>query len=307
MTNSTISPAGQMAVDCENNKMVPSDTCGEDDAPPPELLKRRKYVQSCLDPVLVSPRVLDQLLAAETFYGLAVMSNYLYTRPHQTDGITAAMRTAAADWMAVVVEDQGCAAQVLLLAVQYLDRLLATSSTWPAASASIRPSQLQLAAAAALFVASKLCELRPLTVQIVVLYMDEDEDSDDVTPADVLAMETLLLNRLNWDLAAPTSLDFVRLLEQRYDELARLVSPVTRLLMRTAREYQFCAVRPSVLAAAVFLTAIQVAWQNNEETVVLMQSARWKHLHASLANLLSIDKVPTVKILFANPIIVFLL
>ena len=83
----------------------------------------------------------------------------------------------------LIARSQGCAAQVLLLAVQYLDRLLATSSTWPAASASIRPSQLQLAAAAALFVASKLCELRPLTVQIVVLYMDEDEDSDDVTPA----------------------------------------------------------------------------------------------------------------------------
>jgi hypothetical protein len=308
MTNSAVvvNPAGQIAVDNNDQpsgkqKLVLTACQHSDVGVPPEqppAAQRRKYVRGQLDPVLAGPRVLEQLLHAESLYGATVRPNYLYTRPgpqHSTAGgqITAAMRTAAADWMALVVEEQGCAAQVLLLAVQYLDRLLA-------AAAAIQLAQLQLAAAAALFVASKLCELRPLCVQTLLLYMDEAEVAEeDVGPADILDMEELLLDRLRWDLAGPTSLDFLRLLEPRYEELTtRVVEPVTRLLLRAAREYQFCAVRPSVLAAAAFLTAIQTGSCGEGETtttatVVPMHTARWKHLHTTLANLLNIDKVKT--------------
>ncbi len=162
-----------------------------------------------------------------------------------------------------------------------------------AGPAAVQPAELQLAAAACLFVASKLCELHPLTVQIIVLYADEDEC---VGPTDVLAMEGRLLGRLSWDLVTPTSLDFLHLLLPRYGDdssaLETLEEPVTRFLARAAREYQFCAVRPSVLAAAAILTAVQLAWGGSaEERRVPMQSARWKQLHLSLSHTLNIDKV----------------
>jgi hypothetical protein len=270
----------------------PSDTMGlltapaheNDDDNTVEKIKKKKWVRAHLDPALTGPRVLDRLLAAEAAYSPAATSNYLYTR--RTD-ITAARRTHVADWMAAVCEDQGCGTQVLLLAVQYLDRLLA------AGPAAVQPAELQLAAAACLFVASKLCELHPLTVQIIVLYADDDEC---VGPTDVLAMEGRLLGRLSWDLVTPTSLDFLHLLLLRNGddntELETLEEPVTRFLARAAREYQFCAVRPSVLAAAAILTAVQLAWGGStEERRAPMQSARWKQLHLSLAHTLNIDKV----------------
>jgi hypothetical protein len=105
-------------------------------------------------------------------------------------------------------------------------------------------------------------------------------------------MEGHLLGRLNWDLAVPTSLDFLHLLlpSYEYELLPAVKEDVTRLLTRAALEYQFCAVRPSVLAAAALLTAVQmVSWEGRE--LVSMQSERWKRLHVSLADLLSIEKV----------------
>ena len=135
--------------------------------------------------------------------------------------------------------------------------------------------------------ASKLCERHPLTVQIIVLYAD----SDLVSTAALLAMEGCLLGRLRWDLAAPTSLDFLQLLLPRFEGLTALEEPVVRLLSRAAREYQFCTVRPSVLAAAALLTALQMARDKDKDRAVSMQSPTWKQLQASLAILLNVDKV----------------
>ena len=158
-------------------------------------IKKPKYVKSSVDQVLLCDRIIEEMLKAEKFYSPSC-SNYM--QRVQTD-ITAGMRKTVTDWMLEVCEDQNCASQVFLLSVQYLDRVLS--------SLKIIRSQLQLLAAACLFISSKLCEIQPLSLEKLVIYTD-----CSISSAELLSMELRILDKINWELCSLTSLDFLQIL-----------------------------------------------------------------------------------------------
>jgi len=167
--------------------------------PSKQKIKKPRYIKSKEDSVLLCNRIILEMLQGEQFYSPS-SSNYM--QQVQTS-ITAGMRKTVTDWMLEICEDQDCASQVFLLSVQYLDRVLSCHR--------IFKSQLQLVAASCLFLASKLCEVDPLSVNKLVIYTD-----CSITSEQLLNMEMQILDKLSWELCAITSLDFLHIIVHRY-------------------------------------------------------------------------------------------
>ena len=74
------------------------------------------------------------------------------------------MRKIVSDWMLEVTEEQQCQPEVFHLAINYLDRYLA--------SRNIKKSQFQLIASVCMFLASKFKETCPLPAEHLVIYTD---------------------------------------------------------------------------------------------------------------------------------------
>ena len=230
-------------------------------------IKKPKYVKAVADDVLLCHRVMAEMLRAERHYA-PVSSNYM--QRVQTD-ITAGMRKTVTDWMLEVTEDQACAGQVFLLAVHYLDRVLSVLR--------IQRSQLQLVAASVLFLASKLCEVQPLTVEKLVIYTD-----CSVSTQELLSMEMKVLDQLSWELHELTSLDFLHVLTRQYSAPESVLRNAASFLSLAATEYQFYSVRPSLMAGAAFLAALQ---REGSSKV----SCRIENLHSSLSSLIAAEQV----------------
>ena len=206
---------------------------------------RPRFVRALPDPVLSSERVLAALLASETMY-LPECGDYMHRV--QRD-LVPQHRKIVTDWMLEVTEEQECSPQVFLSAVQYLDRVLATLP--------VQRTQLQLLASACLLLASKLHDPRPLSLLNMVVFTD-----CSISLHELQAMEMLVLEKLRWELAAPTSAQLLSLLVQRMEHLlsSQVLSIVQRhastFLALAATEYSFHHVKPSLMVSAAILTAI---------------------------------------------------
>ena len=197
---------------------------------------RPPFVRSCSDRVLLSSRVLDNLLVAEcdckTLGGD-------YISQVQGANILAQHRKIVTDWMLEVCQDH-CSPQVFLSAVRYLDTVLAQMS--------VTTSQLQLLAAACLSLASKLSDPRPLSLYKLVIFTD-----CSISLAELQNMEMLVLQKLRWELSVPTSLDFLSHILSHLEtftspQILRLVGKQSQtFLMLAATEYSFYNVRCSVM------------------------------------------------------------
>jgi len=124
-----------------------------------------------------------------------------------------------------VCAEENCQEEVVLLALNYMDRFLS--------SKSVRKTQLQILAAACLLLASKLREpsCRALSVDLLVVYTDNSIYKDDLIVSTFLVIQYLsvnmrfhfipkkwelyVLSRLGWDLSSVTPLDFLELLMMR--------------------------------------------------------------------------------------------
>ena len=201
------------------------------------LSPKPAFVRSCSDRVLLSQRVLDNLLASEVQYKNQTGSGDYMSRVQVQ--ILVHHRKIVTDWMLELCQDH-CSGQVFLSAVMYLDTVLS--------QISVSTSQLQLLAAACLSIASKLSDPRPLSLYKLVIFTD-----CSVSLTELQNMEMLVLQKLRWELSAPTSLDF---LSQLLSQLEHLTSPhilkmiskqSETFLMLAATEYKFYNVRPSVM------------------------------------------------------------
>jgi len=149
-------------------------------------------IHSKEDPVLLQDsRVLENLIhrqKMETFNQINQSEDYFKTvqtevRPH--------MRKIVSDWMLEVTEEQQCQAEVFHLAINYLDRYLATRD--------MPKSQFQLIACVCMFLASKFKETCPLPAEHLVIYTDYS-----VSVKDIMQWEMTVLDVLQWDLSAVT-------------------------------------------------------------------------------------------------------
>jgi len=143
-----------------------------------------------------------------TVYVNDIIPNMLYSeRQHQKQlrdymntvqtQVTSTMREILVDWLVVVMEEYGLSSETLHLAVNYIDRFLSARC--------VERSKLQLVGLTCLFVASKFEENLPPTVQEFIYIA-----ADTYTRHDVLAMEIVILNNLEFELAAATTKMFCR-------------------------------------------------------------------------------------------------
>ncbi|XP_034135775.1 G1/S-specific cyclin-D isoform X2 [Drosophila guanche] len=129
------------------------------------------YVNTAIgDPTFKSDRCLENALKAEEKHQQIVET---YFRTVQRD-ITPAMRKIVVEWMMEVCAEEKCQEEVVLLALNYMDRFLSTKS--------VRKTHLQILAAACLLLASKLREpsCRALSVELLVVYTDNSIYKEDL-------------------------------------------------------------------------------------------------------------------------------
>ncbi|KAL5276237.1 CCND3 family protein [Megaselia abdita] len=202
-----------------------------------------------VDKTFLHDRCLENLLKDEDRH--KTVCSYFYTV--QKD-ITPPMRKIVADWMMEVCFEKKCQEEVVLLALNYMDRFLATTT--------IRKTHLQLLAAACLLLASKLREpsCRGLSAEMLVYYTDHS-----ISKQDLIQFELLVLNRLKWDLSAVTPLDFLELLLIRLPILSAKCPDLTIERVRLhaqafislgAKEHSFSIYSASTIAASSIAAAL---------------------------------------------------
>ncbi|XP_078114053.1 G1/S-specific cyclin-D1-like [Sander vitreus] len=215
--------------------MDPQLWCCEGDRP----AIRRAY----RDSNLLNERVLHALLRAEDKY----LPSPNYFKCVQRE-VAPYMRRIVATWMLEVCEEQKCEEEVFPLAMNYIDRFLSVEPT--------KKSHLQVLGAACMFLASKLKETIPLTAEKLCIYTD-----NSITPTQLLQMELVILNKLKWDLASVTALDFI---EHFLSQLpvVRDHRPILRKHAQTfvalcATDVKFIASPPSMVAAGSMVAAVE--------------------------------------------------
>nr|XP_039265110.1 G2/mitotic-specific cyclin-A-like [Styela clava] len=117
-----------------------------------------------------------------------------YMRKQQD--ITASMRSILVDWLIEVSEEYKLHTETTHLAVNYIDRFLSHMA--------VMRAKLQLVGTAAMFLAAKFEEIYPPDVGEFVYITD-----DTYTKKQVLRMEHLILKVLSFDVAVPTSNQFL--------------------------------------------------------------------------------------------------
>ena len=125
---------------------------------------------SYADPVLLDDRVLKNLLNTE--HRFRPLENYFQVM--ETD-ITPQMRKMAIEWLMDVCEEEESNDNVVLLAVNYIDRYMSV--------VNIHRNKLQLLSAAGLLIVSKLGETLPIINRKLVIY-----SADNFTLKELLKM-----------------------------------------------------------------------------------------------------------------------
>uniref|UniRef100_A0A1I8ML62 Cyclin-like domain-containing protein n=1 Tax=Musca domestica TaxID=7370 RepID=A0A1I8ML62_MUSDO len=135
------------------------------------------------DPTYLTDRCLENALKAEEKRPQPICT---YFKTIQKD-ITPPMRKIVAEWMMEVCAEEKCQEEVVLLALNYMDRFLSTKS--------VRKTHLQILAAACLLLASKLREpsCRALSAELLVFYTDNSIHKADLIIDRVTGKQAMLV------------------------------------------------------------------------------------------------------------------
>lgn len=152
----------------------------------------------------------------------------------QTD-INSNMTGILMDWLVEVAEEYHLGNETLHLAKHYIDRFLSIYK--------VTRARLQLVGVAAMLVAAKFEEIFPPTVDDFVYISD-----NTFSRAQVIEMESLVLNSLKFDLTNPTAVEFLT----RYSAQTRVdvvVQTLAKFLMElTLMDYSMLVFLPSHVA-----------------------------------------------------------
>ncbi|KAL5225850.1 hypothetical protein ABZP36_012489 [Zizania latifolia] len=167
-----------------------------------------------------------------------VSPNYMST---QTD-INEKMRGILIDWLIEVHYKLELLDETLFLTVNIIDRFLAREN--------VVRKKLQLVGVTAMLLACKYEEVSVPVVEDLVLICDRA-----YTRADILEMERMIVNTLQFDMSVPTPYCFMRrfLKAAQSDKKLELLSFF--IIELSLVEYEMLKFRPSMLAAAAVYTA----------------------------------------------------
>lgn len=160
--------------------------------------------------------------------------------PQSQRDINATMRGILIDWLVEVAEEYRLEGETLYLAVNYIDRFLS--------HVPVNRSKLQLVGVTCMLVAAKYEEIHPPAVDEFVYISDNTYKREEI-----LHMEGMVLNRLNFELSVATAKVFIN----RFLKAAKAgeCDSTTEMLCKylcelTLQEYSFIKYRPSEIAAA---------------------------------------------------------
>ncbi|KAM4707591.1 cyclin-I [Discoglossus pictus] len=172
---------------------------------------------------------------------------------NQDVAISPEQRDEVIQWLAELKYQFHVYPETLALAISLLDRFLATVKA--------RPKYLRCIAISCFFLAAKTIEEDE---RIPVLKTLTQDSSCGCSPAEVLRMERIILDKLNWDLHTATPLDFLHIfhamaltaspeLLDRMPEVtpSQHVALLTRQLLQCMASYQLLQFKGSMLALAL--------------------------------------------------------
>lgn len=195
-------------------------------------------------------RIYEHLLSVET--------NYLPSPSYmdkQTD-INCKMRALLVDWLIQVHIKFELLPQTLYLTVNILDRFLEAKI--------VTRRKLQLVGCASMLAASKYEEIYAPECSDFVSMSDNAFTVDEL-----LDMESLVLNTLNFNVTVPSPYTFLRRYMKVACSCAKTQHFATYLVERSLQEYEMLKFQPSILAASALYIAQQHAEENHGWSNVL--------------------------------------
>ncbi|KAF3702344.1 Cyclin-I [Channa argus] len=144
---------------------------------------------------------LSFLLEKATSREATMWKIYVPKKPSSQDtDISPAQRDEAVRWLMELHSRLNLYPETLVLAVSILDRFLAPIKA--------RPKYLRCIAIACFFLAAKTCEEDECVPSLKELVASS---SCGCSPSEILRMERIILDKLNWDLHTATALDFLHI------------------------------------------------------------------------------------------------
>nr|XP_033770251.1 cyclin-I isoform X2 [Geotrypetes seraphini] len=177
----------------------------------------------------------------------------------QDSSISPAQRDEVIQWLAKLKTQFHLYPETLALAISLLDRFLATVKA--------RPKYLRCIAVSCFFLAAKTIEEDE---KIPVLKVLARDSLCGCSPAEILRMERIILDKLNWDLHTATPLDFLHLFHaiavnvrpQLLAGLPRMnpsqhVAVLGQQLLRCLACYQLLQFKGSMVALAIISLEVE--------------------------------------------------
>jgi cyclin B len=155
----------------------------------------------------------------------------------EQQGVNPAMRTILIDWLVEVHKRFKLVQESLYLAVHILDRFLAVHT--------VARAKLQLVGLGCLLVASKYEDTWPPRIGDLIFIADKA-----YTREEIIAMECLILDKLEYNLGCPMPLNFLRRYSKVADSDAETHTLAKYLLEISLLDYDMCAFTYSQQAAA---------------------------------------------------------
>lgn len=161
---------------------------------------------------------------------------------HQPD-INSTMFGILMDWLVEVGQEYDLKLQTLNLSKNYVERFLSDKR--------VPRSELQLVGMAATLIAAKYEEIYPPNVDDFVYISDST-----YTREQVIAMESLLLNSLKFDIVAPTCFDFLSRFLRAAEANSSVENFALFLLELSFQECKFARFLPSKVATSIVILSL---------------------------------------------------
>jgi hypothetical protein len=221
-------------------------------------------INNCdIDHTILTSTIFVNMLRLEETY--TITHDYFNTSTLK-NRIDATMRSTLTTWMLEVCEEEQCTNDVFFLAVNIFDRFMCALNK--CGTQNVEKYHLQLFGITCLFLAAKL---KANTASMLNSIKLVDYTANSVTLGELLEWESIILDRLKWDIAAVCPNDYLEFFLHAYaptndlNLLEQIKKHSYAFTALCATEFSIGAFQPaSMIASACFLTALNSVCSQDE-------------------------------------------
>eukprot|EP01135_Chromosphaera_perkinsii_P004495 Nk52_evm19s284 gene=Nk52_evmTU19s284 len=188
--------------------------------------------------------VLEYMLSVEDQF----LADPYYLQNMQGGAVKPWMRRDVVEWIMEIIELHNFHAETLALSVNFFDRVLSMCK--------VSVAYVQLVAAAALLIASKLKETNPISLKNLSHSIDYA-----YTVAEITKMESIILAKLQWEVNAVVPHEVLEQIMYRLQytglEAKKLRKYTQAFIDMAFTEYEFLKYKPSLVAAAGLICSLE--------------------------------------------------